>query len=109
MLRPLFSGDSEIDQLFRIFKQFGTPNETTWPGVIHLPDFKESFPGWSRQTLPHKFYNDEDAINLFYALMEYDPHQRLSAKEAMNHKYFDNVEHVPMVQLPISISSKLLK
>ena len=106
MLRPLFPGDSEIDQLFRIFKLFGTPNETSWPGVIHLPDYKKAFPFWEKQALPLKFYNDEDALDLFTGIMEYDPHQRLSATEAMNHKYFNNVEHVPIVALPISPASK---
>ena len=31
--RPLFPGDSEIDQLLKIFKVRGTPNEDVWPGV----------------------------------------------------------------------------
>ena len=34
--RPLFSGDCEIDQIFKIFQMFGTPNENTWPGVTKL-------------------------------------------------------------------------
>ena len=33
--RPLFPGDSEIDQLFKIFRQLGTPTEEVWPGVSH--------------------------------------------------------------------------
>ncbi|KAL5484677.1 hypothetical protein EMCRGX_G021217 [Ephydatia muelleri] len=45
--RPLFHGDSEIDQLFRIFRTLGTPNETVWPGVTQLPDFKPTFPKWT--------------------------------------------------------------
>lgn len=31
--RPLFTGDSEVDQLYRIFRVLGTPNEEIWPGV----------------------------------------------------------------------------
>ncbi|CAN0014172.1 unnamed protein product [Bubo scandiacus] len=31
--RALFPGDSEIDQLFRIFRTLGTPDEAAWPGV----------------------------------------------------------------------------
>ncbi|KAG9348691.1 hypothetical protein JZ751_029008, partial [Albula glossodonta] len=50
--RPLFPGDSEIDQLFRIFKKLGTPNEEVWPGVSRLPDYKSRFPRWSPQDLP---------------------------------------------------------
>ena len=38
-----FSGDSEIDQLFRIFRTLGTPDETSWPGVTKMPDFKGKF------------------------------------------------------------------
>lgn len=40
MGRPLFPGDSEIDQLFRIFRYMGTPDENIWPGVSQLPDYK---------------------------------------------------------------------
>lgn len=48
---PLFPGDSEIDQIFKIFRILGTPNEDTWPGVSGLPDYKATFPQWSRQDL----------------------------------------------------------
>jgi cyclin-dependent kinase len=37
MRQPLFPGDSQIDQLFRIFRAFGTPTEENWPGNT-LPD-----------------------------------------------------------------------
>jgi serine/threonine protein kinase len=38
--RPLFPGDSEIDELFKIFRALGTPTEEMWPGVTSLPDYK---------------------------------------------------------------------
>jgi cyclin-dependent kinase len=44
--RPLFMGDSEIDQIFKIFKVLGTPNESNWPEALKLPDFKPTFPKW---------------------------------------------------------------
>ena len=47
--RPLFPGDSEIDQLFKIFRTLGTPTEATWPGVSQLPDFKDTFPQWTKK------------------------------------------------------------
>ena len=46
-----FLGDSEIDQLFRIFRTLGTPDETSWPGISKLPDFKSQFPRWEPQSL----------------------------------------------------------
>ncbi|XP_060058778.1 cyclin-dependent kinase 3 isoform X4 [Erinaceus europaeus] len=49
--RALFPGDSEIDQLFRIFRTLGTPSEAVWPGVTQLPDYKGSFPRWTRKGL----------------------------------------------------------
>ncbi|KVH97231.1 Protein kinase, catalytic domain-containing protein [Cynara cardunculus var. scolymus] len=68
--RPLFPGDSEIDELFKIFRSYsfnstyeapsyllkiaiimGTPNEDTWPGVTSLPDFKSAFPKWSSKVI----------------------------------------------------------
>lgn len=44
--RPLFYGDSEIGQIFKIFKILGTPTDETWQGIGELPDFKMSFPKW---------------------------------------------------------------
>jgi len=32
-----FAGDSEIDELFRVFRVLGTPNEEIWPGVTQVP------------------------------------------------------------------------
>lgn len=36
-MEALFPGKSEIDQLNKIFKELGTPNETIWPGYSRLP------------------------------------------------------------------------
>ncbi|CAN7993033.1 unnamed protein product, partial [Ixodes hexagonus] len=63
--RPLFHGDSEIDQLFRIFRTLGTPTEETWPGVAKLPDYKASFPNWSENILRSLVTNmDKDGVDL---------------------------------------------
>ena len=50
--KPLFQGDSEIDELFRIFRIMRTPTEDIWPGVTQLPDFKATFPAWTTYSLP---------------------------------------------------------
>lgn len=100
MLRPMFQGDSEIDQLFRIFRQFGTPDETNWRSISELPDYKASFPKWERQALPTRIYSDNDAIDLFTKMTKYDPDERVSAQGSLQHRYFDNVVLVP-VSLPL--------
>lgn len=44
---PFFAGESEIDQIFKIFRFLGTPTNETWPGVTLLENFFPSFPNWS--------------------------------------------------------------
>lgn len=44
---PIFRGDSEIDQLFKIFKILGVPNEESWPGISKLRDYNPIiYPEW---------------------------------------------------------------
>ncbi|CAL9084031.1 unnamed protein product, partial [Musa textilis] len=57
----LFCGDSEISQLFKIFRVLGTPNEETWSGVTSLPNFKCSFPKWEPMDLAALVPNLEPA------------------------------------------------
>lgn len=87
--KPLFSGDSEIDQIFKIFRVLGTPSETVWPDIVYLPDFKPSFPKWSRRDL-HEVVPSLDArgLDLLDKLVTYDPIHRISAKRAVQHPYF---------------------
>ena len=37
--------------LTTLHRVLGTPNESVWPGVTGLPDYKTTFPQWSRQDL----------------------------------------------------------
>ena len=91
--RVLFRGDSEIDQLFQIFRVLGTPNEDSWPGVTQLPDYKSSFPHWTRQRFPN-FQLNEEAVDLLTRLLVYRPEDRISASTAITHTFFRNVQIV---------------
>ena len=44
--RPIFPGDSEIDELYKIFRILGTPTEADWPTVTSLVDWNKDFPVW---------------------------------------------------------------
>ena len=91
---PLFPGDSEIDELFKIFRILGTPTETTWPGVCQLPDYKPSFPQWPAVPLNKAVpYLDNDGIDLLSKMLIFDPGKRLSAKRALEHPYFDEIRN----------------
>lgn len=77
-----------------------TPNETTWPTVSDLPDFKPSFPNWTNYCLENalneKLMNRRTFDKVGYDLLEkmfvYDPAHRISAKVAIKHPYFDDLD-----------------
>ncbi|XP_065275861.1 cyclin-dependent kinase 2 isoform X3 [Emys orbicularis] len=99
--RALFPGDSEIDQLFRIFRTLGTPDEAVWPGVTSMPDYKPSFPKWARQDFSKVVPPlDEEGRKLLAQMLHYDPNKRISAKSALNHPFFRDVtKAVPHLRL----------
>jgi len=91
--QPLFPGDSEIDQLFRISRTLGTPNEENWPGVTKLPAFNATFPSWKTQDLSRIIPQlDSKGIDLLTRMLVYLPGQRISAKSALKHPYFDDLD-----------------
>ncbi|RLN39544.1 hypothetical protein C2845_PM01G01020 [Panicum miliaceum] len=93
--KPLFPGDSEIDELFKIFRVLGTPNEQSWPGVSCLPDFKTAFPRWSAQDLATIVPNLEPAgLDLLSKMLRYEPSKRITARQALEHEYFKDLEMV---------------
>ena len=89
--RPMFPGDSEVDELFKIFRVVGTPNEDVWPGVTSLQDWNEAFPVWPALNiakLPMLATADHAAIDMIEGFLPLDPKKRLSAGEALKHEYF---------------------
>lgn len=92
--RPLFQGDSEIDQLFRIFRVLCTPTDDLWPGVSQLPDFKATFPAWTTKSLDSQMdgHLDSLGLDLLDKMLVYDPVKRISAKQALQHPYFDDLD-----------------
>uniref|UniRef100_K3W7W6 Cyclin-dependent kinase 2 homolog n=1 Tax=Globisporangium ultimum (strain ATCC 200006 / CBS 805.95 / DAOM BR144) TaxID=431595 RepID=K3W7W6_GLOUD len=91
--KPLFPGDSEIDQLYRIFRTLGTPDESVWPGVTKLRDYASTFPKWRKKEFNTLFPQlDEAGLNLLESMLRYDPAARISAKEALRHPFFDDVD-----------------
>jgi cyclin-dependent kinase len=90
-----FPGESEMDQLFRIFRERGTPTEAIWPGVTKLPYFQAAFPvhqpkkNWLPAIAEKSNALCADLVN---ALLAYDPQRRLTAKCALDHPYFFELE-----------------
>ncbi|OWM85985.1 cyclin-dependent kinase B2-2 [Punica granatum] len=90
--QALFPGDSELQQLLHIFRLLGTPNEKMWPGVSKLMNWHE-YPQWRPQDLSSAVRNlDKDGLDLLAQMLQYEPSKRISAKKAMEHPYFDDVD-----------------
>jgi cyclin-dependent kinase 2 len=84
--KPLFTGDSEIDQIFKIFQLLGTPDEGQWHGVTQLRDFKPTFPKWKPQSIAKRVPNlDPAGVDLLTKMIALEPSQRISAKAALSH------------------------
>jgi len=86
---PLFPGDSEIDQLYKIFQCLGTPTEATWPGVTSFRDYKPLFPQWKGTGLVAATQlQDSSELDLLTKMLIYEPAKRINAKDALAHPYF---------------------
>ena len=96
----MLPGQGELDQIDKIFKLFGTPTDETWPGFASLPNSKtfrwktepsklhtkyqvNSFAGCGQLT-----FLDANGYDLLKQCLSLDPMKRISAKDALDHKYF---------------------
>uniref|UniRef100_A0ACD5ZGD4 Uncharacterized protein n=1 Tax=Avena sativa TaxID=4498 RepID=A0ACD5ZGD4_AVESA len=95
--KPLFDGKRDIDQLSKIFKMLGTPNEDIWPGYSKLPGAKAKFPKQPYNKLREKFPAvsftggltlSEAGFDLLNRMLTYDPETRISAEAALKHEWF---------------------
>ncbi|KAL8091791.1 shaggy-related protein kinase theta-like [Apium graveolens] len=90
--RPLFPGESGVDQLVEIIKVLGTPTREEIKCMNpHYTEFK--FP--HIKTHPwHKVFNKRlpaDAVDLVSRLLQYSPKLRSSPLEACAHPFFDDL------------------
>eukprot|EP00741_Cyanophora_paradoxa_P005123 tig00000863_g4965.t1 len=94
MLRvPYFPGESDIDQLAKIFAALGTPTDADWPGMRELPGYVEfeEFRGTPFRIL-FKAASDQ-ALDLLGRLLTYNPAKRITAAEALQHPYFAGLDN----------------
>ncbi|KAF8806041.1 kinase-like protein [Phlegmacium glaucopus] len=102
-LRPIFKGEEakldskknvpfQRDQLLKIFEVIGTPDEKDWPGLLDMPEyqnmkrldlFTNRLSDWCQSRIRSPLGYD-----LLKQLFTYDPESRLTAKEALQHKWF---------------------
>ncbi|CAI4219489.1 unnamed protein product [Parascedosporium putredinis] len=90
--RPLFPGTTNEDQIVRIFRIMGTPTERSWPGITQFPEYKPNFQMYAtqdlRQILPQI---DPDGIDLLQRMLQLRPEFRISAHDALKHRWFNDL------------------
>lgn len=101
--KPLLPGQTELEQLERIFRLAGTPTNDSWPGWASLPHAKDLArplktrgPASLRQELclgltPFSgapFLSDA-GLDLMRRMLTPDPARRISAADALRHAWFD--------------------
>ena len=96
---PLFAGKNDLDQLLRICAFLGTPTPENWPSMmtyanstntLSKPEFFE-FPepeSTKYFAQPALAAFGADGIDLVKRMLRYEPAERISAAEALQHPYF---------------------
>jgi cyclin-dependent kinase 7 len=107
MLRtPYLAGESDMDQLTKIFHALGTPTDSDWPGMSSLPAYIQ-FKQFPKVPLGNYFTAaGVDALSLLEQMLVFDPNRRWTAEECLGHSYFRNM---PVPTSPDKLPLKSLK
>lgn len=99
---PFLPGESDLDQLTKIFQALGTPTDENWPNVKILPDYMQ-FKVFQGTPLRHIFTAaSDDLLQLLEKLLALYPLYRCSCTEALNMPYFANKPApTPGLKLPL--------
>nr|BAB28833.1 unnamed protein product [Mus musculus] len=87
----LFCGNSEADQLGKIFDLIGLPPEDDWPREVSLPRgaFAPRGPRPVQSVVPEM---EESGAQLLLEMLTFNPHKRISASRALQHSYLHKEE-----------------
>ncbi|XP_069614702.1 cyclin-dependent kinase 4 [Ranitomeya imitator] len=85
--KPLFCGNSEADQLCKIFDMIGLPSEEEWPEDVTLS--RSAFSPMTPKPV-EKFVPEIDATGaqLLLEMLTFNPLRRTSASQALHHAFF---------------------
>jgi cell division cycle 2-like protein len=92
---PIFKGKNEADQVDKIFKVLGSPDNRNWPGFSVLPHAKNfNFTKKAPNNLRKQFSEDRlsaSGLDLMNRLLGYCPEKRITAREALEHTYWEEM------------------
>eukprot|EP00754_Rhynchopus_humris_P004068 Rhum_TRINITY_DN12094_c0_g1::Rhum_TRINITY_DN12094_c0_g1_i1::g.49148::m.49148/K08829/MAK; male germ cell-associated kinase len=90
LIRPLFPGTSETDEIFKICSVLGTPTPAQWQDGHRLAQAMSfKFPQMVATPLSSLMPNtSNEALSIMNSLLMYEPKKRLTAQEALAHPFF---------------------
>ena len=96
--RPLFPGNSEIDEIFKICSVLGTPDRSDWTEAYKLAaNMNFKFPQFSPTPLASIIPNaSSEAIALMTDMLKWNPGKRPSAQQALRYAYFSQAQPPPV-------------
>ncbi|PIC53922.1 hypothetical protein B9Z55_000034 [Caenorhabditis nigoni] len=104
MLRPLFPGTSEMDQLFKIISILGTPNKDDWAEGYQLASAMNFRFQQVVATPMEQVVNtiSKEGMKLMMDMMLWNPEKRPNANQSLKYKYFQVAEKLgaPVVSQP---------
>lgn len=111
MRRALFPGQSELDTLSKIFDLIGTPKPEQWPAdAMHL-----RHPYLGKMQVPLERIMPELALDplakdLMEKMLTFDPENRISACNALEHPYLNDLvpPQVSPTPPPVSAASSMI-
>ncbi|XP_059479517.1 cyclin-dependent kinase 7 [Neocloeon triangulifer] len=87
---PFLPGDTDLDQLTKIFQALGTPTDESWPGLSQMPDYIVFKPQIGTP-LRHIFTAaGDDLIFLLEKLLSLSPLERYNCTQCLKLPYFTN-------------------
>ena len=106
---PFLAGDTDLDQLAKIFQALGTPTQDTWPNHDKLPDYVQ-FKEYIATPFQDIFTAaSADLLQLLSKTLALDPMKRCTCTQALKLPYFRN-KPAPSsgssLPLPSSIADK---
>ena len=87
---PFVAGDTDLDQLSKIFQVLGTPTQEAWPNHDKLPDYIQ-FKDYVATPFQDIFTAaSPDLLQLLSKTLALDPMRRCNTTEALQLPYFRN-------------------